>query len=125
MTRVHFHSPLGDTSVEVEPGTSLLDAAQRCGAPVGHSCGGVCACSTCHVWVRRGLASISEQEDAELDRLEQAFDVRPASRLSCQARAGAEEVEVAITEESLTAYLDEHPALRREFEAAGRWPLRK
>lgn len=125
MTRVRFHSVLGDAAVEVEAGTTLLEVAQRCGAPVGHSCGGVCACSTCHVWIRRGLASLSEQADAELDRLDQAFDVRPSSRLSCQARVGSEEVEVTVTEESLTAYLDEHPALRRELEAAGRWPLRK
>ncbi|HXX29850.1 MAG TPA: ferredoxin [Myxococcaceae bacterium] len=124
MPKVTFKSPLDDTSVEVEPGASLLEAAEKCGAHVGHSCGGVCACSTCHLWVRRGLESLSEQEDAEMDRIDQAFDVRPFSRLGCQARVDGADVDVEITEESLSAYLDENPLLRRQLEAEGKWPLR-
>jgi ferredoxin, 2Fe-2S len=115
VTRVHFHGPLGSASVEVEPGTSLLEASERCHSQVGHSCGGVCACSTCHVWVKRGLSSLSEQSDDEMDRLDQAFDVRAYSRLACQARVGREDVEVTITEESFSAYLDEHPQLRERL----------
>ena len=57
MPKVHFTSPLDDVTVDVAPGTSLLEAAEACGAQVGHSCGGVCACSTCHVWVKKGLES--------------------------------------------------------------------
>jgi ferredoxin, 2Fe-2S len=125
MPRVTFKSPLDDVSVEVEPGTSILDAAEKCGAHVGHSCGGVCACSTCHVWVRKGLESLSEQEDAEMDRIDQAFDVRAFSRLGCQAEVDGEDVDVEITEESLSAYLDENPVLRRQLEAEGKWPLKK
>lgn len=125
MPKVHFTSPLDDVTVEVEPGTSVLDAAEQCGAHVGHTCGGVCACSTCHVWVKKGLASLSEQEDDEMDRLDMAFDVRPFSRLGCQSRIGQEDLEVQITEESLSAYMDENPALRRELEAAGKWPPKK
>jgi 2Fe-2S ferredoxin len=125
MPKVTFKSPLDDVAVEVEPGTSLLEAAEKCGAHVGHSCGGVCACSTCHVWVKRGLDSLSEQEDAEMDRIDQAFDVRPVSRLGCQALVDSEDVDVEITEESLSAYLDENPGLRRNLEAEGKWPLKK
>ena len=62
-----------------QPGTTLLEAAEECGAQVGHSCGGVCACSTCHVWVRKGLDSLSEQADAEMDRLD--MGVRRAALL--------------------------------------------
>jgi 2Fe-2S ferredoxin len=72
--------------------------------------------------VRRGLESLSEQEDEEMDRLDQAFDVRPVSRLACQAKVGAEDLEVWITEESLRAFMDENPDLRRSLEAAGTWP---
>jgi 2Fe-2S ferredoxin len=125
MPKVSFKSPLDDVSVEVAPGTSLLEASEACGAHVGHSCGGVCACSTCHVWVRRGLDSLSEQEDAEMDRIDQAFDVRAVSRLGCQARVATEDVDVEITEESLSAYMDENPALRHALEAEGKWPLKK
>ena len=125
MPKVHFKSPLDDVSVEVSPGTTLLDAAEKAGAKVGHSCGGVCGCSTCHIWIRKGLQSLSEQRDDELDRLDMGFDVRPYSRLSCQTEVGAEEVLVEITEESLTAYLDENPVLRRKLESEGKWPLKK
>ena len=125
MPRVRFRSPFDDVSIEVPEGTSILDAAEQCGATVGHACGGVCACSTCHVWVRKGLESLSEQEDAEADRLDQAFDVRPYSRLSCQSLVGSEDVEVDITQESLQAFLDENADLRHRLEAEGKWPLKR
>jgi 2Fe-2S ferredoxin len=123
--KVHFKSPLDDMTVEVKPGATLLEAAEQCGAHVGHSCGGVCGCSTCHVWIRKGLDSLSEQSDAEMDRLDMGFDVRPYSRLSCQTEVGSEDIQVEITEESLTAFMDENPGLRRQLEAEGKWPLKK
>lgn len=125
MPKVHFKSPLTDVTVEVSPGTTLLDAAEKCGAQVGHSCGGVCGCSTCHIWVRKGLETLSEQSDQEMDRLDMGFDVRPYSRLSCQTELGTTDVLVEITEESLTAFMDENPVIRRRLEAEGRWPLKK
>ncbi|NVJ09139.1 2Fe-2S iron-sulfur cluster binding domain-containing protein [Myxococcus sp. AM001] len=125
MPKVTFKSPLAEVSADVPTGTTLLDAAEACGAQVGHSCGGVCGCSTCHVWVRKGLDSLSEQTDAEADRLDMGFDVRPYSRLSCQTELGAEDLLVEITEESLTAFMDENPVLRRSLEAEGKWPLKK
>jgi len=111
MPRVKF-LPDGDT-VDVEPGTSLLEAARRCGAQVGSACGGNLACATCHVWVRAGFDALSEMEDGEDDILDKAFDVRPQSRLGCQARVSDEDVEAEITRESRQAFLDEHPELRR------------
>jgi len=123
--RIHFKGPLDNVTVDVPAGTTLLEAAEQGGAQVGHSCGGVCACSTCHVWVRGGLDSLSEQEDAEMDRLDQAFDVRPYSRLACQSQVGTADLDITITEESLTAYMDENPQLRRQLEAEGKWPLKK
>ncbi|WP_426753554.1 2Fe-2S iron-sulfur cluster-binding protein [Myxococcus sp. Y35] len=125
MPKVTFKSPLAEVSADVPTGTTLLDAAESCGAQVGHSCGGVCGCSTCHIWVRKGLDSLSEQTDAEADRLDMGFDVRPYSRLSCQTELGTEDIVVEITEESLTAFMDENPVLRRSLEAEGKWPLKK
>jgi 2Fe-2S ferredoxin len=125
MPRVRFRSPFDDVVIEVPNGTSILEAAEQCGATVGHACGGVCACSTCHVWVKRGLESLSEQEEAEADRLDQAFDVRANSRLSCQSLVGSEDVDVEITQESLQAFLDENPELRHRLEAEGKWPLKR
>jgi len=123
--KVHFKSPLDDITVEVKPGVTLLEAAEHGGAHVGHSCGGVCGCSTCHVWIRKGFDSLSEQSDAEMDRLDMGFDVRSYSRLSCQTEVGSEDLQVEITEESLTAFMDENPALRHQLEAEGKWPLKK
>ncbi len=105
-------------TIEAAPGTSILDAGQRAGVKIGSACGGVCACSTCHVWVKQGLASLSEQEDRELDILDKAFEVKPTSRLSCQAEVGAEDLVVEITPESRQTYFDEHPAERRALAAA-------
>ena len=125
MPKITFRSALEDVTAEVAPGTTLLEAAEAAHAQVGHSCGGACACSTCHVWVKRGLDSLSEQDDTELDRLDLAYDVKPQSRLACQARAGDADLEVWITEESLKAFMDENPDVRRALEAAGRWPPKK
>ena len=122
MAKVHFISPLQDVTVEVPKGTTVLEAADQAGAQVGHSCGGVCACSTCHIWVRQGLDSLSEQQDDEMDRLDQAFDVRAYSRLACQSEIGDEDLEVVITQESLTAFMDENPEVRKKLIAEGQWP---
>ncbi len=99
-------------SIEVAVGTSILEAAKKIHAQVGYACGGVCACSTCHVYVKKGLHSLSPQKDKEEDILDKAFDVRASSRLSCQARivsGASEDIEVEITRESRKAYFDEHP----------------
>ena len=111
MTRVKF-LPDGQVA-DVEPGTSILEAARACDAQVGSACGGNLACSTCHVWVRKGFDSLSEQEEGEDDILDKAFDVRSVSRLGCQAKVADEDVECEITRESRQAFLDEHPELRQ------------
>ena len=106
----------GFGEVEVPVGTSLLEAATRAHFPEGSACGGVCACSTCHVHVLKGENLLSEQEDEEADILDKAFDVRANSRLGCQATIEREgEVEVEITRESVEAYENEHPDERGKY----------
>ena len=112
MPKVTF-LPTGE-AIEVPAGTSILKAAKQAGAEVGYACGGVCACSTCHVYVKSGGDSLSTQEDEEEDILDKAFDVRSSSRLSCQSKVGSADVTVEITAESRKAWLDEHPEARRE-----------
>lgn len=128
MPRVTFlndpspENPAVPRSVEVPVGTSILEAAKQIHAQVGYACGGVCACSTCHVYVKKGAASLSRQKDREEDILDKAFDVRATSRLGCQARItaspenpaagqadGQGDIEVEISRESRRAYFDEHP----------------
>ena len=64
---------------------SFLDLAMNFGIPLEHACGGSCACTTCHLFVRKGAENLSEQQDNEMDRLDTAWDLRPESRLGCQA----------------------------------------
>ncbi len=106
-------------SIEVPAGTSVLQAAKKCHAQVGFACGGVCACSTCHVYVKQGADSLSEQQENEEDILDKAFDVRPNSRLSCQSKLSDEDVVVEITRESRQAWLDEHPEERAKLKQEG------
>ena len=71
----------GFGEVEVPVGTSLLEAATQAHFPEGSACGGVCACSTCHVYVTPGRRPSQRAEDDEADILDKAFDVRAGSRL--------------------------------------------
>src|SRR5690349_20588868 len=106
--------------VTIEPGETILAAAKRAGAPEGDRCGGVCACSTCHVYVTKGFDKLSEIEDEQFDILDKAFDVRSSSRLGCQAKieaAGDTVIEVEISDESFQAFLDEHPDKKPKAEA--------
>ncbi len=106
----------GYGEAEVPLGTSLLKAAQSINAPEGYACGGVCACSTCHVYVTKGAELLSEQEDEEADILDKAFDVRAQSRLGCQSKIVKDGVvEVEITRESLEAFENEHPEARGKY----------
>ena len=115
MAKIRFK---GYGEVEVPTGTSILQAAQKVGAPEGYACGGVCACSTCHVYVTKGGELLSEQEDEEADILDKAFDVRAQSRLGCQSKVEKDgDLEVEITRESLEAYENEHPEARGKYVA--------
>ncbi len=99
-----------DIEVEVPLGTDIRSASKKCGAPEGDACGGVCACSTCHVYVEQGAELLSDAEEDEEDILDKAFDVRMNSRLGCQAKIVREgTVAVRISKESLDAYYNEHP----------------
>lgn len=64
---------------------SFLDVAENFDIFLDHACGGVCACTTCHLHVREGAKGISEAEDKELDRMETAAGLELNSRLGCQA----------------------------------------
>ena len=63
---------------------SLLEIAQGHEVDIDHACGGVCACSTCHVLVREGLESCNEASEAEEDMLDTAPGLELVSRLACQ-----------------------------------------
>lgn len=110
MATVRFNALDRTWEVEVPVGTSILEASKKAHAWEGDACGGVCACSTCHVYVKQGKDLLSEAEEDEEDILDKAFDVRATSRLGCQARIQREgTLECEITRESLDAFFNEHP----------------
>jgi ferredoxin len=110
MAKVRFLAHGKSWEVEVPHGMTIRDASKECHAPEGDACGGVCACSTCHVYVTKGKNLLSEAEEDEEDILDKAFDVRSNSRLGCQSKIEREgEIEAEITRESLDAFYNEHP----------------
>jgi 2Fe-2S ferredoxin len=77
-------SDQADVELAGEPGDSLLDVALFGGINIEHACGGVCACSTCHIYVEEGMDQLSEAEEDEEDRVEEAPGLQRNSRLACQ-----------------------------------------
>jgi len=102
--RIRFE-PSG-TVIEVDPNKipyddhglegSLLEIALGNGIDIDHACGGVSACSTCHVHVRRGLETCNEPLDEELDQLDNAPATSFQSRLACQCIPNGEAGEVVV-----------------------------
>lgn len=110
MPKIRFiGGPDAPREVDAKPGQSLLEIAEEHDIKMGSACGGVCACSSCHCWIRSGEDSLDEASDAEEDRLDMAFDVRPQSRLGCQVKVGDKDLEVELTQESVTTWFNEHP----------------
>jgi 2Fe-2S ferredoxin len=69
--------------LEVKRGASLCEALLKHGVAIEHACEMVAACSTCHVYVREGAASLAEPDDEENDQLDNAWGLQPSSRLAC------------------------------------------
>lgn len=82
------HSLTGDDQkehvVDGQLGHQLCELAIGAGINIEHACGGVCACSTCHVYIEQGAELLSEPTEAEEDRVEEAPGIQRNSRLSCQ-----------------------------------------
>jgi len=80
--------PLGQTEKEVHLkaaiGESILELALEHDIAIEHACGGVTACSTCHVYLEQGEEICNEADDDELDRVDEAPGCQLNSRLSCQ-----------------------------------------
>lgn len=88
---------------------SILDIALGHGVEIDHACGGVCACSTCHVVVKEGFDSLNEALDEEEDQLENAPGLETTSRLACQAVPnGTVDLVVEIPEWNRNLVQEEH-----------------
>lgn len=79
-----------------EEGFSILEIAEDNGVHLNHNCGGVCACSTCHVYVLKGEDELEEISDKEEDFIDRAINPRLESRLGCQCVIIEEDAEIEI-----------------------------
>jgi len=91
----------------VEDGQSLLEIALKNDIELHHNCGGVCACTTCHLYVEKGMEFIDEISDKEEDFIDRAVNPRLNSRLGCQSVLLEGEGEIEATIPDQTQFLGE------------------
>ena len=72
------------TLQNIESNQSLLEIALKNDIELHHNCGGVCACSTCHLYIDKGENLVEELSDKEEDFIDRAVNPRLNSRLGCQ-----------------------------------------
>lgn len=85
--------------VEVDDKDTILDAALDNNLHLNHNCGAVCACSTCHVYIEKGMNDLPEISDKEEDFIDRAENPRINSRLACQCIVSSV-IEVTIPDQS-------------------------
>ncbi|MFM7532080.1 MAG: ISC system 2Fe-2S type ferredoxin [Rubrivivax sp.] len=101
------YCPDGAT-VEAPRGTSICEALLDHGIEIEHACEMSCACTTCHVVVKEGFASLGEMDEAEEDLLDRAWGLTPTSRLSCQAIVSDRDVTIEIPKYSINHAREKH-----------------
>ena len=71
--------------LEGDNNSTLMEVIRDQGLDIEAACGGCCACATCHVYINdKWLDKLNPKDDEEESMLDQAFDVKKNSRLSCQ-----------------------------------------
>jgi 2Fe-2S ferredoxin len=81
----------------IEDGQSLLEVCLKHDIELHHNCGGVCACSTCHIYINKGEDFLEELSDREEDFIDRAVNPRLNSRLGCQCLLLEDSGEVEVT----------------------------
>ena len=79
-----------------EEGYSILEITEDHNIHLNHNCGGVCACSTCHVYIESGEDFLEEISDKEEDFIDRAINPRLESRLGCQCVILDENAEISV-----------------------------
>ena len=73
-------------SIEIQNGLTVMEGAVQNDVPgIDADCGGGMACATCHVYVKEDwFDKINKKNEGEDDMLDQAYEPKKNSRLSCQ-----------------------------------------
>lgn len=101
------YCPTG-TAIQALPGTTLCEALLDNDIEIEHACDMSCACTTCHVIVREGHASLNAATEEEEDLLDRAWGLEPLSRLSCQARLAKQDVTIEIPRYTINHAREHH-----------------
>lgn len=105
MANITFHfedKNIPSRTVAIEEGESILDIAMDEDIDLHHNCGGVCGCSTCHVYINRGMDSLKEISDREEDFIDRAINPKINSRLACQCELEEDaDIEVTVPDQSV------------------------
>jgi 2Fe-2S ferredoxin len=94
--------------ISASAGTSICEALLEHDIKIEHACDMSCACTTCHVIVREGLASLNPSEEEEDDLLDRAWGLQPNSRLSCQAILAQQNLLIEIPKYSINHAKENH-----------------
>ena len=71
--------------LKADTNSTLMEIIRDEAIDIEAACGGCCACATCHVYIDdKWLHKLDPIDDDEESMLDQAFDVKKNSRLSCQ-----------------------------------------
>ena len=89
-------------------GRSLCDMLLDNDIDIEHACEKSCACTTCHVVVREGFASLDEPAEKEEDLLDMAWGLEATSRLSCQALVGECDLVIEIPKYTINHASENH-----------------
>lgn len=95
------------TLENIEPDQSLLEVCLDNDIELHHNCGAVCACSTCHLYVNKGMDYLEEISDKEEDFIDRAVNPRINSRLGCQCVLLDDDGEIEVTLPDQTQFLGE------------------
>lgn len=95
------------TLSNIESDQSLLEVALNNNIELHHNCGGVCACTTCHLYIEKGEEYIAELSDKEEDFIDRAINPKLNSRLGCQSILNAGQGEIVLTLPDQTQFLGE------------------
>jgi 2Fe-2S ferredoxin len=90
------------------PGNSICEALLDNGINIEHACDMSCACTTCHVIVRQGMASLNEAQEEEEDLLDKAWGLEPNSRLGCQALVAQQDLVIEIPRYTINHAKENH-----------------
>ena len=76
-----------DHEIDIEEGTTLMEAGRDNNLGIEGTCGGSLSCATCHIIIdNEWYDKVGKPSEDEEDMLDLAFGLEPTSRLGCQIR---------------------------------------